>query len=236
MMKYFGGKFRIASDIATYIKYYRKSGQQYIEPFVGGLNVAAKVKDRPMLLCDLHRPLIAMYKALQNGWMPPDEISEEEHLIAKSLPDNDPLKAFIGFGCSFGCIYFGGYAKGKSNRNYALETKSMLLKQLPVIKNAEFIHCSYDYLSPVGAIIYCDPPYSGTSKYSTGDFDTDKFWDTMRKWSECNTVLISEYSAPDDFECIWNKEIKLSVRSKKGCEPRVEKLFMRKTKKQYLTR
>ena len=40
-------------------------------------------------------------------------------------------------------------------------------------------------------LIYCDPPYQHTTGYSTGGFDHDKFWDTMRKWSKNNYIFIS---------------------------------------------
>ena len=47
--------------------------------------------------------------------------------------------------------------------------------------------------------------------------------------SRNNVVLISEYWMPDDFQCIWSKEIVVSLDSnKKECDEnniRVERLF-----------
>lgn len=80
-------------------------------------------------------------------------------------------------------------------------------------------------MKPCNALIYCDPPYVDTTKYSTGKFNTNHFWETVREWSQNNIVFVSEYKAPDDFTAVWQKEIKLAVRSKDGCEPRTEKLF-----------
>ena len=78
-------------------------------------------------------------------------------------------------------------------------------------------------------IIYCDSPYRGTTQYDkniVGEFNHDEFWDIMRKWSKDNTVLISEYSAPEDFEIVWEKQVKLDIRDKNNKkQKRTEKLF-----------
>lgn len=74
------------------------------------------------------------------------------------------------------------------------------------------------------AVIYCDPPYLGTTKYSTKDIDHNAFWDWCRKMSKDNYVFVSEYSAPNDFECVWSKETTTSLKVHEH-EPRVEKLF-----------
>jgi DNA adenine methylase len=65
--------------------------------------------------------------------------------------------------------------------------------------NTYFDCKDYRELNPEGYIIYCDPPYEGTTQYSkklVGDFDTNEFWSIMRKWSNNNKVFISEYNAP----------------------------------------
>lgn len=67
-----------------------------------------------------------------------------------------------------------------------------------------------------------------TTSYSTGNFDHDKFWNIMRKWSKNNVVIISEFRAPKDFKCIWKKERKLTsihIERKKV----FEKLFIHRT-------
>jgi DNA adenine methylase len=61
---------------------------------------------------------------------------------------------------------------------------------------------SYDEFTPFGMCIYCDPPYKNTTNYGA-KFDSEKFWNVMRKWSEHNDVFVSEYEAPDDFECVF---------------------------------
>lgn len=81
-MQYFGGKARIANDIVKYLKSQRKDGQAYIEPFVGAGWVMEKM-DGERYGYDKHSYLIAMFKALQNGWTPPTSISEEEYRYLK---------------------------------------------------------------------------------------------------------------------------------------------------------
>jgi len=38
-------------------------------------------------------------------------------------------------------------------------------------------------------------------------------------------IYISEYNMPDDFTCIWQKELKVQVYSKSNSIQSVEKLF-----------
>lgn len=73
------------------------------------------------------------------------------------------------------------------------------------------------------ALIYCDPPYEGTTKYKD-DFDHSKYWNWVRKMSKSNIVLCSEYQAPEDFECIWTKELTTTL-DKASRSKAVEKLF-----------
>lgn len=48
----------------------------------------------------------------------------------------------------------------------------------------------------------------------------------MRKWSKKNTILISEYNAPEDFRCVWRQKVKLDIRDAQNKKKiRVEKLF-----------
>lgn len=81
-------------------------------------------------------------------------------------------------------------------------------------------------------VIYCDPPYRNTVKYATNDFPYDEFYQWCRDLSKNNIVLISEYSMPSDFKCIWEKDYKCLMYSSKKTNDkvnnRVEKLFIYK--------
>lgn len=75
-------------------------------------------------------------------------------------------------------------------------------------------------------VIYCDIPYRGTEKYRNITFDYEAFYD----WCRRQTVLtvISEYSMPDDFICVAEKERTSSYSATNKSLRRVEKLFVPK--------
>lgn len=171
-----------------------------------------------------------MYKELQNGWVPPTSLTREEYAEAKNGMYSDHLTGFIGFGCSFAGKWFGGYA-GSADRNYCLNAHNSIMKKMKTMQDVEFECKDYQKLNPEGALIYCDPPYQGTTQYGkiVGDFDSEKFWDKVREWSKNNTVVVSEYTAPNDFEVVWVRETKTDIRNKNNQqEKRVEKLFIMK--------
>lgn len=227
-MRYFGGKARIGKGIADYLTSIRKDDQPYIEPFVGGGWIMYRM-DGERYGFDKHPYLIDMYQELQKGWIPPTELSEDEYNYIKENKDElSHLTGFVGFGCSFAGKWFGGYARSKG-RNYCLNAHNSIMKKMDNMNGVQFECKDYRELSPEGALIYCDPPYQGTTQYGdiVGDFDTGEFWDKVREWSKDNTVVVSEYSAPDDFVEVWRRETKTDMRnSDNRQEQRVEKLFV----------
>ncbi len=226
-MRYMGGKSKIRKEIAALMTTLRRPDQLYVEPFVGGAWVLQEV-DGVRIASDKNTALITMYAALQNGWVPPDSVSENEYTEYKMLQNpNDPMTAFVGFGCSFAGKWFGGYARS-GDENYAVITKNSLLKQIPLIRDVIFTSMDYSNIKVADALIYCDPPYATTTAYgAVGSFDSDAFWETMREWSKLNTVIISEYSAPPDFACIAEFKSKMGLRQSDGTqEVRSEKVFM----------
>lgn len=84
----------------------------------------------PRIANDIHPELIIMWRALQKGWIPPSLVSEEDYVKAKAGEGFPFLRGFIGFGCSFGGKWFGGYARDSQERNYALQSKNSVLKQI----------------------------------------------------------------------------------------------------------
>lgn len=62
-----------------------------------------------------------------------------------------------------------------------------------------------DYQHEDGDVVYCDPPYDGVRKYDGREFNHEEFWDWVR--TRDYPVYVSEYSAPDDFNSIWEKGI-----------------------------
>lgn len=132
-------------------------------------------------------------------------------------------------------FFDGGYAKaGYENlkngkvryRNYYRESKDNILSQN--LKGIVFEQGDYKYLSYTNCLIYCDPPYENQKQYENSmNFDYKEFWNVVRKWSENNIVLVSELNAPNDFECIWEKPVSRSIKSKDKSTA-TEKLFIHK--------
>jgi len=226
-MRYLGGKGSLSRHIAVLRSvYYADQRTSYIEPFIGSAVISAALADLPRRYAsDANGDLVLLWQALLEGWQPPETISEEEYKALRIAPAS-PLRSFAGFGCSWGGKFFGGYARGEG-RSYAGESKRALLKTAANLQFVSFRHCDYASWHPSNALIYCDPPYIGTTEYKgVSGFDHDRFWSCVREWSKNNTVVVSEYQAPEDFVCVWSKNVRLSVRSNNNAEPRVEKLFM----------
>ena len=224
MIKYMGGKFRHSKAIAELLESLRNPGQMYFEPFVGGAWVIGKMSG-VRVGSDTNEALINYYKAVQSGYMPPDSMSEEEYKDIKHKIDvNDPITVFAMLACSFGGKWAGGYARG--NCDYCKTGKRASLKYRSGIEGVLFLTSDYRVNDPQGWLIYYDPPYANTTAYKgQPKFNHDEFWDIMREWSKRNTVIISEYTAPDDFECIKEFEHRQHIRSKQGSGKTSEKLF-----------
>ncbi len=230
-MKFMGSKNRHAKDLVPIILKDRKPNQWYVEPFVGGFNMIDKVKGN-RIGNDSHYYLIELFKAIQNGWIPPNEVSEATWVEVRDNKEKYPpyLVGFIGFGCSYSGKWFGGYARGSSNdglpRNYADESKRNLLKQAPKLKDILIINGSYQDLEiPSNSLVYCDPPYANTTKYKN-DFDNKRFWVWVRDLNRAgHQVFVSEYNAPADFVCVWEKKVNNTLVQDTGSKQGVERLF-----------
>jgi DNA adenine methylase len=225
-MQYMGSKNRIAKHILPIMLAERKPEQWWVEPFVGGANMLDKVGGN-RIGNDSHEFLIALLVALREGYAPPTDISKELYYVIKSKPQDYPkeLVGFVGFLCSFGGIWWGGYAFNKKGVNYADRGSRVLTKQAKNFRGVDFRCGNYlDMEIPQNSLIYCDPPYEGTTKYKDG-FDYNVFWQWCRlQESEGHTVFVSEYNAPVDFECIKSVEYK-TILDKNNQYKRIEKLF-----------
>lgn len=230
-MQYLGGKSKIRKELSKFLESIRTEGQTYFEPFCGGGWVLQEMQGE-RVASDGNEALITMYQALLNGWIPPDFVSEDEYKKVKLASDiSDPMYAFCGFGVSFAGKWWGGYARSSAKVCYAATSKRSLLKQLPLIQDVEFVHGLYNEHKPEGMLVYCDPPYANTTQYGAFDgFDHMEFWNKMREWALSNTVVVSEYEAPDDFVCVreFVSQMGLSVGDKETRPRRIERVFMHK--------
>ena len=144
------------------------------------------------------------------------------------------IVGWAGFNCSYSGKWFGGFAgnvKTKTGvvRDYQTEAINNVLKQVKKMNGVKLLCKPYSMLElPKKSLVYCDPPYSGTTKYQN-QFDTALFWQWVKDISrQGHDVYISEYDAPRGFECVWRKEVKSSLSANGragGCKTSVEKLF-----------
>jgi len=259
-MKYLGSKRSIAKAITSILKKNRKPGQLYVEPFVGGANTF-ELMENPKIGGELNKYQYKLLKALASGWLPPlvdEEMYDRIHAYydkgwgkhewskgktawrMKPLSDknsySDELIGFAGIALSFKGKWWGGYSRDNSGtRSYAQEALNNVTKLANKIKGSKFYNTSYDELDiPAESLIYCDPPYGETTKYSpkeTGSFDSTRFWEWCRTMIKAgHTVFVSEYNAPNDFVPVWTKSMK-GTGVAQGKES-TEKLFVHKSQRQ----
>jgi DNA adenine methylase len=229
-MQYFGGKQKIAKYIADFINA-THTHTHYVEPFCGSCNVASKINIENKILNDKHTYLIAMFIALQDGWIPPEIITEDEYNHIKANPnENKKLSGFVGFGCSFAGKWFECYARNKEGRNYCKNAHNSILKKIKLLQDAKFTCCDFINLDFKNSIIYCDPPYKGTGCYNKqllGDFPYDDFIDWVKIQSKNNIVLVSEYkhNVPNDARIVLEINSRTDMRGINGQIPTIEVLY-----------
>lgn len=236
-MKYVGSKSRIAKYIAPIIQSYidENNIERFYDMETGGGNLITHIKCKERFGSDTNRYIIALLKQMQNDTSVfPQHVSEAEYKAVQASRDDYPdwYVGFIGFG-SFGGKFFGGYPRGFKNdkitpRDLFNEHYRAILKQAPKLKDIYFQCCDFREVNIIeNSVIYNDIPYKETTKYSgTQSFPYDEFYDWCLEQAKHNIVLISEYSMPKDFTCIWEKDVNTMLDSKGNGKPRTEKLFI----------
>lgn len=178
-MKYMGSKNRIAKHLLPImLDECEKHGiTTWVEPFVGGANMIDKVPETfDRIGYDLNPHTIAALTGIRDHVDEfPDFVSEEFYKSIKKT-EAHPINSWIRFECSFGAKLDNGYARNAKGANYAQMGLNLALKQSPKIQSVQFISDSYENLDFEDCLIYCDPPYQGTTGYKTGSFDHDKFF------------------------------------------------------------
>ena len=251
-MRYCGSKRRFMKELKPILMEHLKDEkkQLFVDAFCGGANVVCEVDWPNKWAIELNRYVYALWVHLQkygaDGILEKyASMTEEEYYSIKQHYLNndgvypDWLIGFAGTCASYGGAWFGGYAHFNPNKNedHIREAFNGLKKQVESFKyldTTRFINCSYDDLSfPLNSVIYCDPPYADRKQYES-DFDHEKFWQWEREMSKAgHYVYVSEYTAPDDFKCIWEKKKKDGMATtKKGKKQntKTEKLFVYKEK------
>lgn len=196
-MRYQGGKTVAGRKIASFLNEQTKS-RTYVEPFLGGANVMCRIVAEHRIGSDINSDLIEMWRSVQNGWRPPEKISRVRYEELRNAPSS-PERTYAGFALSFGAKWFGGYsADGDPKKNdFNKYGSSAIKRQAEGLKDVALISSSYeDLIIEDGAVIYCDPPYVGTTQYQGQPFDHEKFW----RWAldlacRCE-VYVSEQQVP----------------------------------------
>ena len=182
---------------------------------------------------DIDAELIAFWKAIQDGWEPPDEVTEDDYKEVKANPDqyDDATVWFVSVPCSFGAKKWDGYARNSKGHNYAESGRRAALKTRPNLTDVTFEVRSYLDVTPANALIYADPPYMNTTGYKgTDPLDYNVFWGWVfdRADDGC-TVFVSEYSAPEGLEPVWSKDTATTFSSQVAGEgtgkKRTERLY-----------
>jgi DNA adenine methylase len=236
-MRYFGGKQRISKPLSEFINSQLKEGQPFIDAFCGSCNIISKIgTNRTRIANDKHKYLIAMWKGLQEGWVPPTKITKEVYYQAKGAKDiNSALTGFAGFGSSFAGKWFGGYAHldKRTGAWYSEASRNSLLRKFKTLTDVTFLNNSvFDLEIPKGSLVYCDIPYKDTTPYckkEVGVFDHESFyrWCKVKIKDGC-VVYVSEYlqNVPEDATVVWTHKSKKDIRDKNGVQqPTTEVLF-----------
>ncbi len=230
-MKYMGSKARIAKPLAKIIQNYidKNNIEYYIEPFVGGANLITEINSKNRLGRDKNKDCIKALMFIKDNIkdIPKNnkEFTEEDYHNIKQNRNRTELESFAGFAYSWGAKWKGGWCRDrKGKRDYVAEAYRNALKQSPKLQGVVLQQGNYTEVmtQPTKTLIYCDPPYVGTTGYKD-KFNHKEFWEWAEARSlEGNIVLVSEYQAPTGWKSIWQAEINNSLNKAKA----VERLFV----------
>lgn len=219
-MHYSGSKQSIAQVILSYVR--RNIGDRtYVEPFLGGANVMSEFAHEGIRIGnDYNGYLIALWKALQGGWVPPERVTKEEYnrvKMNKSIVEPH-LVGYMGTVCSFQGYWFTGYAGFSKHvlsatgrvqiQDRQQVQKRNVLEQVAGMRGVTLSSLDYKLMDIKDhSLVYCDPPYQGVAyNYMPSSFSHGQFWSWCRLLiSKGVIVFVTERTAPEDFVSIWTK-------------------------------
>ena len=224
-MQYLGGKSRLGARIVQAIL--DDLGVKRLTLAVdlcsgaGGVtHRLADVSDR-VIAVEAHPGLVALHKAVQDGWVPPEHVSEAQYQEVRRGDQTTALAAFVGFGCSFGGKWWGGYARNEvgnaTARNYCLNARRAVLRETR--PNVDHVRADALTCAITAAVVYCDPPYEGTTGYTAidGPPELGAWWRRLADLASTGQACyLSEYAEapPTDIEArlVWSAPTKEGLR------------------------
>lgn len=210
-MQYLGGKSRIARQIAEVILAEKGDADVYREPFLGGASVAALLVPhfKRAYLSDAVPDVVLLWEAALAGREFPETLSRAEWEALRDDAEPSALRGFAGFGVSFGGKWFAGYAKPSPGKDYAGIASRAISKKARGMEGADLSLLDYRTVrAGEGEVVYCDPPYAGTTEYGAArGFDPSGFWTwAVEQARNGAVVFVSEYAAPEGWRPVWSRE------------------------------
>lgn len=210
-MQYMGGKAKIARKIVQAVLGDTDNRSIWVEPFVGGGNVIEHAAEHfnSSIGLDAHEDLILLWQAAAQGWLAPDLTKERYQELRSQSPS--ALRGYAGFGASFGGKWFGGYGVSPRDGEVWKASQRAIQRQGRVFMKhqVKFYQLPFGTYTPLpGSVVYCDPPYAGTTGYSTGSFDHAWFYRVLAEWSRTCQVYVSEYTIPSAVRTsvVWSQQ------------------------------
>lgn len=222
MPSYMGGKHRLAKCLVGAVALEVGRVDCWVEPFVGGGSVAAAAARRfgcDLVLSDIDPHAAVLWDRSTEFVWPDDAVfTEDDWTRLRDAGAVDKLTALAAFGASFGGKKWGGFARpdlrlrrpcmfGMAVRSWRRKFDAMSAASLVTSECLPYWRVD----PPAGSVVYCDPPYAGTTGYASGEFDYDRFY----AWCEAQTVpvFVSEFAAPARWRGVFEKEQTRSIRS-----------------------
>ena len=233
-MSYQGGKSKNAGHILRVINNELFDGWDHIEPFCGYCHILRRVTNKKSYTAsDNNALLVCLLNGIQQNNTPIPHMTREEYSALKKSDEITVKRATACFAASFNGKAFGGYVNTYTRKSGRVddiqESRRNYYRNLQLNEQfmpTSFTCCDYRMIQPrTKLLIYLDPPYAGTIDYGK-TFDSKSFWNTVREWSKITVVLVSEYEAPDEFECIASQEKKCCISGGNKQTTRIENLFI----------
>jgi DNA adenine methylase len=201
-----GGKSRLAREIAQCIATHAPIANTIWDPFCGGGATAVEFAKRWRVLASDALPgLAGLHQAIDAGLtLPAHGCSEEEYKDARGKTDARSLALTVGL--AFGGM--PGASLAHPPEKYARQFNKNCAKQRAVAGKVTWAEGDYAGITPApGDIVYCDPPYLGTTGYPGGPFDHSRFFTWCASLASRGAIVfVSEFTGRPNWRKIWSKK------------------------------